>query len=130
LELDPLNPLFLVLSGTMLKSLGRFDEAISVYLDALRTSPDLPIAHGGLVAYYEKGMHEEALELAERRYARRTGQEITGLFKVHTLREVLKRHGYFSRKRWQPGPRHPIAPTSKSRKYSIGQDKRIGPLLA
>jgi tetratricopeptide (TPR) repeat protein len=79
LELDPLNPLILTVSGKALLFLGRFDEAISVYLDALRTSPDLPSAHMGLMdAYYEKGMQEEALERAGIVFAQHTGLEITG----------------------------------------------------
>jgi len=79
LELDPLNPLILALSGDVFQSLGHFDEAISYYVDALRTSPDLPFPQGGLLtAYYEKGMHEDALEKAGLIYAMDTGQEITG----------------------------------------------------
>jgi serine/threonine-protein kinase len=77
-ELDPLNPLILALYGHVLQFLGGLDDAISVYLDALRASPDLPAAHGGLKdAYYKKGMDEEALEKAGMEYALVTGQEIT-----------------------------------------------------
>jgi tetratricopeptide (TPR) repeat protein len=79
IELDPLNPLILALYGHVLMFRGRYDEAISVYLDALRTSPDLSPAHGGLMdAYYNKGLHEEALELAGTECALITGQEIRG----------------------------------------------------
>ena len=79
MELDPLKPLILTLYGHILVYGGHLDEAISFYQDALRTAPDNPVTHNGLLrAFYKKGMHREALEQAGLSYAIQTGEEITG----------------------------------------------------
>jgi len=79
MELDPLKPLIRAFNGHVLVFRDRLDEAISFYLDALRTEPENPVARVGLQrAYYKKGMHGEALEQAVTWYTWYTGEEITG----------------------------------------------------
>ena len=79
MELDPLKPLVLTLYGHILVFGDHLDEAISFYLEALRTAPDNPVTHSGLQrAFYKKGMHREALEQAGIFYALQTGEEIAG----------------------------------------------------
>ncbi len=66
LELDPLNSLFLGISGIVLMYLERYDDAIMRFQNVLRTSPNDPVGHNSLwEAFHIKGMYEEALESAK-----------------------------------------------------------------
>jgi tetratricopeptide (TPR) repeat protein len=70
MELDPLNPLIFALYGRTLLAGDHFDEAIAFFQEALRTTPENPVAHDGLKeAYHGKGMHQEALAHAGEFYS-------------------------------------------------------------
>lgn len=78
MELDPLKPLVQALQGHVLMFRNRLDEAVSIYLDALRTAPENPVPGTGLQrAYFKQGMHREALQQAGLYFTTLTGQEIT-----------------------------------------------------
>jgi serine/threonine protein kinase/tetratricopeptide (TPR) repeat protein len=66
LELDPLNFFIQCFFGWHLVYLRRHDEAIEHLQKVLRMEPNFPAAHQGLWgAFYQKGMHEEALDEAK-----------------------------------------------------------------
>ena len=65
-QLDPLNSIILTISGVTLEYLRRYDDAIERLQNALRTSPNDPVAYNGLwETYYMKGMYEESLKSAK-----------------------------------------------------------------
>jgi TolB-like protein/Tfp pilus assembly protein PilF/predicted Ser/Thr protein kinase len=65
-QLDPLNSVILTISGVTLEYLRRYDDAIERLQNALRTSPNDPVAYNGLwETYYMKGMYEESLKSAK-----------------------------------------------------------------
>ena len=69
LELDPLNYLFQYVYGFDLLDMRRYDDAIAQFQNVLRTVPNSSGAHGGLwLAFRQKGMYEEALAAAKRRF--------------------------------------------------------------
>ncbi len=62
LELDPFNSLFQSLYGIDLTFVRRYDDAIVVFQNALKTAPNNPMVHSGLyAAFHAKGMYDEAL---------------------------------------------------------------------
>jgi serine/threonine-protein kinase len=65
-QLDPLNSIILTISGVTLEYQRRYDDAIERMQNALRTSPNDPVAYNGLwETYYMKGMYEESLKSAK-----------------------------------------------------------------
>ena len=65
-QLDPLNSIILTISACTLEYLRRYDDAIERLQNALRTSPNDPVAYNGLwELYYQKGMYEESLKSAK-----------------------------------------------------------------
>jgi tetratricopeptide (TPR) repeat protein len=65
-QLDPLNSIILTISSCSLGYLHRYDDIIERAQDALKTSPNDPVAHNSLwETYYAKGMYEESLESAK-----------------------------------------------------------------
>jgi adenylate cyclase len=76
LELDPLNTLFQGLYGMDLMYARRYDEAIVVLRNILKTSPNDAIALSTLrSAYHMKHMYNEALEIWRASYAAKGDHE-------------------------------------------------------
>ena len=77
LELDPFNPLLKGLYGMNLNYEYRFDEAIEILQNTLKTASEIhPIVLSTLRTAYElKGMYEEALEMWKEFYKGRNDDE-------------------------------------------------------
>jgi tetratricopeptide (TPR) repeat protein len=76
LELDPLNTLFQGLYGMDLMYAHRYDQAIALLRDTLKTSPNHAIALSTLrSAYHMKHMYNEALEIWKASYAAKGDHE-------------------------------------------------------
>jgi serine/threonine-protein kinase len=76
LELDPLNVLFKGLYGMDLMYARRYDEAIALLRNTLKTSPNDAIALSTLrSAYHMKHMYNEALEIWKASYAAKGDHE-------------------------------------------------------
>jgi tetratricopeptide (TPR) repeat protein len=76
LELDPLNALFQAIYGMDLMYARRYDEAIALLRDTLKTSPNDLVALSTLrSAYHVKHMDKEALEVWKVSYAARGDEE-------------------------------------------------------
>ena len=75
LELDPLNALFRDFYAMDLMYARRYDDAIAVIRDTLKTSPNDPVALSTLrSAYHMKHMYPEALDVWKASYAARGDQ--------------------------------------------------------
>jgi tetratricopeptide (TPR) repeat protein len=76
LELDPLNALFMALYGMDLMYARRYDDAITLLRDTLKTSPNDPVALSTLrSAYHMKHMYKEALDVWKASYAAKGDHE-------------------------------------------------------
>jgi len=76
LELDPLNALFQAIYGMDLMYVRRYDDAIALLHDTLKTSPNDLVALSTLrSALHMKHMDKEALEVWKASYAARGDQE-------------------------------------------------------
>nr|NIO48995.1 tetratricopeptide repeat protein [Candidatus Aminicenantes bacterium] len=76
LELDPFNVHFRDLYAMGLNIARRYDEAIDMLSETLRTAPNnLQVMSTLRTSYHHKGMYEEALEIWKRYYATRGDQE-------------------------------------------------------
>ena len=76
LELDPLNALFRGFYAMDLMYARRYDDAIALLLDTLKTSPNDLVALSTLrSAYHMKHMYKEALEVWKASYAARGDHE-------------------------------------------------------
>jgi serine/threonine protein kinase/tetratricopeptide (TPR) repeat protein len=76
LELDPLSALFQDIYAMDLMYARRYDDAIALLLDTLKTSPNDPIALSTLrSAYHMKRMYNEALEIWKASYAAKRDKE-------------------------------------------------------
>lgn len=76
LELDPFNALFQALYGMDLMYARRYDDAIALLRDTLKTSPNDLVALSTLrSALHMKHMYKEALEVWKASYAARGDQE-------------------------------------------------------
>ncbi len=70
LELDPFNVLFRALYGMDLNYARRYDDAIALLRETLRTAPnDWTVLSTLRSAYHQKGMYKEALEIWKRSFA-------------------------------------------------------------
>ena len=76
LELDPLNALFQAIYGMDLMYARRYDDAIALLRNTLKTSPNDLVALSTLrSAYHMKRMYTEALDVWKASYAARGDQE-------------------------------------------------------
>jgi len=76
LELDPFNAFFRDIYAMDLNFARRYDDAIAVLRETLRTAPNDWTALSTLrSAFHQKGMHEEALEIWKRSYAAKGDRE-------------------------------------------------------
>ena len=76
LELDPLNSLFQALYGMDLMYARRYDDAIALLRNTLKTSPNDLVALSTLrSAFHMKHMYMEALDVWKASYAARGDQE-------------------------------------------------------
>ncbi len=76
LELDPFNVLFRAIYGMDLNFARRYDDAITVLRETLRTAPNDWTALSTLrSAYHHKGMYEEALEIWKRSFVAKGDRE-------------------------------------------------------
>jgi TolB-like protein/Tfp pilus assembly protein PilF len=76
LELDPLNGLFQSIYAMDLMYAGRYDDAVAVLLNILKTSPTDPVALSALrSAYHMKRMYNEALEIWKASYTAKGDKE-------------------------------------------------------
>jgi TolB-like protein/tRNA A-37 threonylcarbamoyl transferase component Bud32/Tfp pilus assembly protein PilF len=96
LELDPLNALFRGFYAMDLMYARRYDEAIALLRDTLKTSPNDPVALSTLrSAYHMKRMYTEALEIWKASYAARgdleAGEALARGFKEDGYQGALQR---------------------------------------
>jgi tetratricopeptide (TPR) repeat protein len=76
LELDPFNALFRALYGMALNYARRYDDAIELLSETLRTAPNDPVALATLIStYHNKGMYDEAMNIWKRTYASKGDSE-------------------------------------------------------
>jgi tetratricopeptide (TPR) repeat protein len=76
LELDPLNALFQAMYAMDLMYARRYDDAIALLRNTLKTSPNDPVALATLrSAYHMKRMYNEALEIWKASYAAKGDHE-------------------------------------------------------
>jgi len=76
LELDPLNALFQAIYGMDLMYARRYDDAIALLRNTLKTSPNDLVALSTLrSAFHMKHMYDEALDVWKASYAARGDQE-------------------------------------------------------
>jgi tetratricopeptide (TPR) repeat protein len=76
LELDPFNALSRDFYGMCLNFARRYDDALAVLRETLRTAPNDWTALSALRStYHHKGMYEEALEIWKRSFAAKGDQE-------------------------------------------------------
>jgi TolB-like protein/tRNA A-37 threonylcarbamoyl transferase component Bud32/Tfp pilus assembly protein PilF len=76
LELDPFNALFRAIYGMDLNYARRYDDAIALLRETLRTAPNDWTALSTLrSAYHQKGMYEEELEIWKTSYAAKGDRE-------------------------------------------------------
>lgn len=96
LELDPLNALFQAVYGMDLMYARRYDDAIALLRDTLKTSPNDLVALSTLrSAFHMKHMYPEALDVWKASYAARGDQEageaLARGFKENGYRGALQR---------------------------------------
>jgi TolB-like protein/Tfp pilus assembly protein PilF/predicted Ser/Thr protein kinase len=91
LELDPLNPLFQAIFGMDLMYARRYDDAIVLLRNTLKTSPNDLVALSTLrSAFHMKHMYDEAMDVWKESYAARGDQEA-----LDVLARGYKEGGYY-----------------------------------
>jgi TolB-like protein/Tfp pilus assembly protein PilF/predicted Ser/Thr protein kinase len=81
LELDPLNAMHQGYLGNALLRARQFDQAIEQYKKSLALQPDFADSLGGLLeCYHQKGMYNEALEVARRFFNARGFEDLLEAF--------------------------------------------------